>query len=510
MEGHHASTATAWGVTAPLACAVALFFLLLVSRREGGGNGNGGGGGKDPPGPRPLPLLGNLLQLDLKWLDRALSQLSRQYGSVFTVYLGTRKVVVLAGYQAIKEALVGHAQDFGDRHINPIFEEMSGGHGILFANGDSWKELRRFALGTLRDFGMGKRLAQDKILEECRYLLPVLEAHQGRPFETTSALSRAASNIICSIVYGERFDYADPRFVTMVKRANENIRAAGSVQIQLYNMFPRLFGWLQKRRLVLSSRDQNMEDIQELLRQRKEKLDPEMCTGLVDCFLVRQQKEQEAGLEKSHFSEENMKYVVANLFAAGTDTTSTTLQWGLLLLAKYPRIQERIHEELNRVVGSRPVDVDDRKDLPYTNAAIHEVQRFANIVPMAILHQTTRDVTFRNYFIQKGTVVIPLLSSALYDESQWAAPYTFDPSHFLDEQGNFAKRDAFLPFSAGRRVCLGEGLARMEVFLFFTTLIQRFRFTPPPGTSEEELDLKPLVGLTLNPSPHRLCAVARP
>ncbi|XP_057673561.1 cytochrome P450 2K4-like isoform X2 [Corythoichthys intestinalis] len=497
--------AESWNVTAPLACAAALFFLLLASRRDTSERGDK----KDPPGPRPLPLLGNLLQLDLKWLDRALSKLAKQYGSVFSIYLGTRQVVVLAGYKALKEALVGNAVEFGERYVNPIFEEMNLGHGIIFSNGDTWKELRRFALSTLRDFGMGKRLAQDKILEECRYLIPVLEGHKGRPFNTTSPLSHATSNIICSIVYGDRFQYDDARFVSMVKRANDTIRMMSSVQIQLYNMFPRLFGWLKDRHVVVSKRNENMEDIRELLRQRKEKFNPEMCTGVVDCFFVRQRKEEEAGVERSQFNEENMMFVVANLFAAGTDTTSTTLQWSLLLMAKYPEIQERVFEELCQVVGSRPMDVDDRKNLPYTNAVIHEVQRFGNIAPMAILHQTTQDITFQDYFIRKGTAVIPLLSSVLYDESQWATPNTFNPSHFLDNEGKFVKKDAFMPFSAGRRVCLGEGLARMEIFLFFTSLIQRFRFTPPPGISEEELDLKPLVGFTLNPTPHELCAVRR-
>ncbi|XP_019734807.1 cytochrome P450 2K1-like [Hippocampus comes] len=491
--------------TPVLACVAALLFLVFAS----GHLRSPKDARRGPPGPWPLPLLGNVLQLDLQWLDRSLSELAKRYGSVFSVYMGTQKVVVLAGYKAVKEALVSHAMEFGERYIQPMAYDNSRGHGIIFANGDSWKELRRFALHTLRDFGMGKRLTQDKVLEECKHLIPIFESHQGQPFNTTSPLSWATSNIICSIVYGNRFEYSDPQFTTMVKRNNESIRIFGSLPIRLYNMFPWLFYWVKNRKLLLSNRDKNMKDVRELLRQRKEKLNPEMCTGLVDCFFVRKQKEEEEGVESSHFSEENMNFVVGNLFAAGTDTTSTTLQWGLLLMAKYPEMQERVHEELNKVIGNRPIDVDDRKNLPYTNAVIHEVQRFSNIVPMAILHQTTQDITFQGYFIKKGTVVVPLLTSVLYDKSEWETPNTFNPSHFLDKEGNFVTRDAFLPFSAGRRVCLGEGLARMELFLFFTSLMQHFHFTPPPGISEDELDLKPMVGFTNNPTPHRLCAVRR-
>uniref|UniRef100_A0A3Q3INZ7 Uncharacterized protein n=1 Tax=Monopterus albus TaxID=43700 RepID=A0A3Q3INZ7_MONAL len=104
----------------------------------------------------------------------------------------------------------------------------------------------------------------------------------------------------------------------------------------------------------------------------------------------------------------------------------------------------------------------------------------------------------------QGTTVYPLLTSVLYDETEWERPHSFYPAHFLDKDGKFVKRDAFMPFSAGHRICLGESLARMELFIFFTTLLQHFRFTPPPGVSEDELDLTPRVGLSLNPLPHKL------
>ncbi|KAJ3581114.1 hypothetical protein NHX12_017031 [Muraenolepis orangiensis] len=161
------------------------------------------------------------------------------------------------------------------------------------------------------------------------------------------------------------------------------------------------------------------------------------------------------------------------------------------------------------MIGSRQVRVEDRKNLPYTDAVIHEIQRLANIVPMSLPHTTSQDITFQGYFIKKGTVVYPLLTSVLWDETEWESPLSFNPSHFLDKDRKFVKRDAFMPFSAGRRACVGESLARMELFLFFTTLLQHYRFTPPPGVTEDELDLTPTLGLTLNPSPHQLCAHSR-
>ncbi|XP_034394494.1 cytochrome P450 2K1-like [Cyclopterus lumpus] len=490
--------------TALLGAAALLLVFHLVSNKFTSQESR-----KVPPGPRPLPLLGNLLQLDLKKLHVSLWELSKKHGSVFTVYFGTNKVVVLAGYKTVKEALVSYADEFGDRDIAPIFSELNHGHGILIANGESWKEMRRFALSSLRDFGMGKRLSEYKILEECHYLSQVFDKYEGKPFDTASPVNNATSNIISAIVYGSRFEYSDPRFNNMVRRANGSIRLLGSASVQLYNMFPRLVSWIKNRQLLIKNYAAAVGDVKELIMHLKETLNPDLRRGLVDCFLIRKQKEEEACVQDSHYNEMNLIFTVTNLFSAGTDTTASTLRWGLLLMAKYPHIQDQVQEELSRVVGSREVQVEDRKNMPYTDAVIHETQRLANIVPMAIPHKTSRDVTFQGFFIEEGTTVFPLLTSVLHDESEWESPNSFNPSHFLDREGTFIRRDAFMPFSAGRRACLGESLARMELFLFFTSLLQRFRFTPPPGVKEEELDLTPAVGFILSPSPHELCAVSR-
>ncbi|XP_031670137.1 cytochrome P450 2K1-like isoform X1 [Oncorhynchus kisutch] len=371
--------------------------------------------------------------------------------------------------------------------------------------------MRRFALTNLRDFGMGKKGSEEKILE-------VLEKHEGKAFDTAQPVLYAVSNIISAIVYGSRFEYTDPLFTGMVDRVNESVHLTGSASIQVYNMFPWLGPWINDlTRLKKNIADMKMK-VTELVRGLKETLNPHMCRGFVDSFLVPKQTLEESDNMDSFYHDDNLVFNVGNLFGAGTDTTGTTLHWGLLLMAKYPHIQDQVQEEISRVIGSRQTLVEDRKNLPYTDAVIHETQRLANIAPMSIPHTTSRDVTFQGYFIKKGshtspllqgTSVIPLLTSVLQDDSEWESPHTLTPSHFLDEQGRFVKRDAFMAFSAGRRVCLGEGLARMELFLFFTSLLQHFRFSPPPGVTEDDLDLTPSVEFTHNPSPHQLCAVSR-
>ncbi|CAM4335299.1 unnamed protein product [Leuciscus chuanchicus] len=485
----------------------ALLLLLVLYLLSSGSRSQKDG--KEPPGPKPLPLLGNLLTLDLKRPFDTFFELSKTYGNIFQVFLGPRKTVVLVGYKTVKEALVNYAEEFGDRKIGPGFRIMNKEHGILFSNGENWREMRRFALSNLRDFGMGKRGSEEKIIEEIQYLKGEFDKFEGKPFDTTQPVNYAVSNIISSIVYGSRFEYTDPRFTEMVNRANESIRVSGSAPMTLYNIFPWLGPFLNSKRIIVRNVLKSRAEITRLITGLLETLNPHDPRGFVDSFLIRKQSDEQSCKKDTHFHQENLLVTVGNLFGAGTDTTGTTLRWGLMLMAKYPHIQDQIHEEIDRVIGGRQPAVEDRKKLPYTDAVIHETQRLANIVPLSLPHITSCDVHFNGYFIKKGTTVVPLLTSVLKDPSEWEKPNSFYPEHFLDEKGQFVKRDAFMPFSAGRRVCLGESLARMELFLFFTSLLQSYRFTTPPGVSGDDLDLKGIVGITLNPSPHKLCAIRR-
>ncbi|KAM3856363.1 cytochrome P450 2K1-like [Vipera latastei] len=208
-----------------------------------------------------------------------------------------------------------------------------------------------------------------------------------------------------------------------------------------------------------------------------------------------------------YFNHKNLEESMTNLFIAGVETISSTLFWAFTLMMKYPLIQKKVQEEITKVVGYAQLRAEHRTKMPYTDAVVHEAQRYADVIPLNLPHATTVDVIFKGYFIPKGTHVIPLLTSVLYDESQWERPHEFYPEHFLNTEGKFVKRDAFLPFSAGRRLCPGETLAKTEIFMFFTSLLQRFTFQPPPGLSKEDLDMTRAVGFTTPPKTYMLRAV---
>ncbi|NXN88107.1 CP2H2 protein, partial [Bombycilla garrulus] len=188
-----------------LICISGLLFAAWRSRS---------GKGKEPPGPTALPIVGNLFQINPRNLPESLKELSEKYGSVFTVHLGPQKAVVLYGYDVVKEALVDQGDDFSGRGNLPLIKKIFKGEGIVTSNGEMWKQLRRFTLSTLRDFGMGKKGIEERIQEEAHFLVERLKNTKERPLNPTKFLTHAVSNIICSIIFGDRFDYEDKRFLT--------------------------------------------------------------------------------------------------------------------------------------------------------------------------------------------------------------------------------------------------------------------------------------------------------
>ncbi|XP_077187156.1 cytochrome P450 2K1-like [Paroedura picta] len=484
-----------------------LLFVLTITFLWKRGAFRNGSSQNVPPGPRPLPLIGNLHLMDLKKPYITMYKLSKVYGPVFSIQLGSQKIVVLIGYETVKEALVKQAKAFDERPLIPMFEEFLGGHGVIFGHGESWKLMRRFALTNLRDYGMGRKTIEDKIIEECGFLVERFESYEGKPFENTEVMNAAASNIIISILFSQRFEYDNPLFLKLLSMINEIFQLVASPSVQLYNVFPALGFLSGARKKILNNRDELFDFLKSIFTEHLKELDANDQRNLTDSFLVRQQEDKNK--MNGFFHTENLKAVVADLFSAGTLTTSTTIRWGLLLMMKYPEIQKKVQEEIAQVVGSAQPRTEHRAKMPYTDAVIHEIQRFASIVPTNIAHATTVDVTLKGYFIPRGTYIIPFLSSVLQDETQWEKPFKFYPEHFLDSDGKFVKRDAFLPFSAGRRICAGETLAKMELFLFFTSLLQKFTFQLAPGMSKDDLDFTPLVGLIALPVPYKCCALSR-
>ncbi|XP_012621834.1 cytochrome P450 2C18 [Microcebus murinus] len=474
--------------------------LLLFLWRQSPGRG------KLPPGPTPLPIIGNILQVDVKNIGKSLTNFSKVYGPVFTVYFGMKPAVVLHGYEAVKEALIDHGEEFSGRGHFPVAERINKGLGIIFSNGDRWKEIRRFTLMTLRNFGMGKRRIEECVQEEARCLVEELRKTKASPCDPLFILSFAPCNVICSIIFRNRFDYVDQTLLNMMEKFDENHRIMSSPWLQVCNNFPALIDYLPGSHNKLFKNFAYVKSyVLEKIKEHQESLDMNNPQDFIDYFLIKM--EQEKQNPQSKFTIENLLATVIDVFGAGIETTSTTLRYGLLILLKHPEVTAKVQEEIDRVVGRhRSPCMQDRSHMPYTDATVHEIQRYIDLVPTNLPHAVTCDVKFRNYLIPKGTTVLTSLTSALHDDREFPNPERFDPGHFLDESGNFKKSDYFMPFSIGKRMCVGEGLARMELFLFLTTILQNF--TLKSLADPKDIDITPIAsGLAHVPPSYQLCFI---
>ncbi|ETE60721.1 Cytochrome protein, partial [Ophiophagus hannah] len=491
--------------------------------------------GRLPPGPRPWLFLGNLLQKDIFPLYKTYPKLSKKYGPVFTIWIGSKPMVVICGYEAVKSALVTHSEEFGGRPPVPVLHQVTKGNGLISEN-KKWKIMRRFTLATLRNFGMGRKSMAERISEEANRLVKKIttfeelyptfkhttqrSAHDipvsiclsitilrhGQPFDIVPPITSIVSNVFCSVIFGNKLSYEGKTSSELLEILEEFTGFFSSPLGMVYSTLPNILKFFPgPHKKVFSDCNKVCDFIRNKVDAHKKTLDPDNPRDFIDCFLLKLEKEEDSSI----LSIEDLVMSVFELFVAGTDSTWIFISYGLNLLARFPNVQAKAQEEIDDVVGAnRSPSIEDRMKLPYINAFVHEILRFPQISIENFPRMTTQDVNFRGHFIPQGTTVLPLGVSVHFDSLCWEDPEMFDPGHFLDEKGKFQKKDAYIPFSAGKRACPGEALADMEIFLVFAILLQHFTFELPTDT--EEIDLQDLfMGCRMNGKYHYLRAIKR-
>ncbi|XP_065147826.1 cytochrome P450 2F2-like isoform X1 [Paramisgurnus dabryanus] len=454
-----------------------------------------------PPGPRPVPFFGNLLQLNIANPLKDFERLANRYGKVYSLYIGSRPTVVLNGFEVMKEALVNKAVEFAGRPQDLMVNHVVEGGGVILSDyGSGWKEHRRFALMTLRNFGLGKQTMEERILGEISHIVDKLDKAVGSSINPQTMFHNAASNIICMVLFGARFDYDDEFLKHFIELFTENAKIANGPWAMMYDALPMLRSLPLPFKKAFTNATTARQMSLNLINEHKKTRVPGEPRDFIDCYLDELDKRGDDG---SSFCEDRLTLYILDLHFAGTDTTSNTLLTGFLYLMNHPEVQARCQREIDEVLeGKDQASFEDRHNMPYTQAVIHEVQRVANTVPLSVFHCTTKDTELMGYNIPKGTIVIPNLTSVLNEEGQWKFPHEFNPANFLNDEDRFVKPEAFMPFSTGPRVCLGEGLARMELFLIIVTLLRRFQFVWPEDAGEP--DYTPVYGVTLTPRPYRM------
>ncbi|XP_029473196.1 cytochrome P450 2J5-like [Rhinatrema bivittatum] len=460
-----------------------------------------------PPGPTPLPIIGNLWTLSFRLHHETLIQLAKIYGNIFTVWAGETPLIVFSGCKAVKDALISHGQEFSGRPITPFVNQFTQGKGIVASNGHGWRQQRCFGQMFLRRLGLQQEMGLEwQIQEEARHLLESFTSRRGRSLDPSVPIRHAVSNVTGALVFGRRFSSEDRNFQHLLKAINFVVSFNGTHWGRLFDTFPRLMRRVPgPHQEVFVYVEYVRSYVKQEIRSHLENPSDEP-KDLTDFYLAQISKTKDD--PNSTYDESNMIQLVIDFLLASSDTISTTLHWAVLYMVVYPAVQEEVQKELDAVlIPSQIVCYEDRKRLPYTNAVIHEIQRYANIASVGLARQCTKDTSIRGFLITKGTIIIPNLSSVLFDPEHWETPQQFNPSHFLDEGGNFVTNNAFLPFSAGHRVCLGEQMARIEIFILFASLLRAFTFQLPEGVTEINKDY--IYGTVIQPHPYEICAIPR-
>ncbi|KAJ8725545.1 hypothetical protein PYW08_003728 [Mythimna loreyi] len=478
--------------------ALCALWTLLASRQMN----------KLPPGPWGPPVVGYLPFLGVR--HQTFLELAHHYGALFSARLGNQLTIVISDYKLIREAF--RREEFTGRPSTPLMHTLDG-LGIVNSEGRLWKNQRRFLHDKLRDFGMtylgnGKKIMEGRIKSEVFELIANLRRAEGSPIDANSLLALGVSNVICGITMSVRFSNGDPRFERLNNLIEEGMRLFGEVHygeyVPLYNYLP---GKARAQERVAKNREEMFEFYQTLIDEHRETLNADNVRDLIDVYLIEIEKAKNEGRAGELFEgrdhELQLKQILGDLFSAGMETIKSSLLWMIVFMLRNPEAKKRVQEELDAIIGrERLPTVEDMPHLPYTEATIMETLRLSNIVPLGTTHSPTKDVNLNGYSIPAGSQVIPLINRVHMDPNLWDEPNKFNPSRFVEESGKIRRPEFFMPFGVGRRMCLGDVLARMEMFMFFSCIMHQFDVVMEDGAAPPSLE--GTVGATIAPKAFRV------
>ncbi|KAM6257338.1 cytochrome P450 1A5-like [Porphyrio hochstetteri] len=489
------------------AAIICLVFLLIQSLQQHVPKGM-----KRPPGPRGYPILGNVLELR-KDTHLALTRLSQKYGDVMEVRIGTRPVLVLSGLETIRQALVKQGEDFMGRPDLYSFRHIADGQSLGFSTdcGEVWKARRKLAQNALKTFSIAPSptssstcLLEEHVSKEASYLvtkfLQLME--EEKSFDPYRYLVVSVANVICAILFGKRYDHNDQELLNVVNMTEpfSDAAAAGNPAD-----FIPLLQYLPSRTmsLFLDFNQRFLSFLQKNVQEHYETYDKNNVRDITDSLIEQCLEKKVEESTATQIPKEKIVNLVNDIFGAGFDSITTGLSWSLMYLVTYPDIQKKIQEELDQTIGrERRPRLSDRGTLPYTEAFILEMFRHSSFLPFTIPHSTTRDTVLNGYYIPKDRCVFINQWQVNHDEKLWKDPLTFKPERFLNAEGTEVDKvqgEKVLAFGLGKRKCIGEPIARWQVFLFLSTLLQQLEFSICDG---KKVDMTPIYGLSMK---HKRC-----
>ncbi|XP_068645056.1 trans-cinnamate 4-monooxygenase [Aristolochia californica] len=449
---------------------------------------------KLPPGPIPVPVFGNWLQVGDDLNHRNLSDLARRFGEILLLRMGQRNLVVVSSDNLAKEVLHTQGVEFGSRTRNVVFDIFTGkGQDMVFTvYGEHWRKMRRimtvpfFTNKVVQQYRDGWEFEAAKVVEDVR----------NNPESCTKGivlrrrLQLMMYNNMYRIMFDRRFESEDDPLFQRLKALNgERSRLAQSFEYNYGDFIPILRPFLRSYlKICKEVKERRLKLFKDFFVEERKKLastKPSANSSLkcaIDHILDAE--------KKGEINEDNVLYIVENINVAAIETTLWSIEWGIAELVNHPEIQQKLRDELDTQLG-RGVQITepDTYRLPYLQAVIKETLRLRMAIPLLVPHMNLHDAKLAGYDIPAESKILVNAWWLANNPAQWKNPEEFRPERFLQEEKHVEASGndfRYLPFGAGRRSCPGIILALPILGITIGRLVQNFELLPPPG--QEKLD----------------------
>ncbi|KAK2663621.1 hypothetical protein Ddye_002195 [Dipteronia dyeriana] len=471
---------------------------------------------KLPPSPKKLPIIGNLHQIGLH-IHRSLHSLAQCHGPLMLLHFGKLPILVVSSAEAAQEIMKTHDLIFSSRPKSSIGDKLFYGLKDVAGApyGEYWRQMRSiFVLQLLSN----NRVKSFRTVREEEIALSMKEiensASLSLPVNLSEMFSSLTNDVLCRAAFGRKYsgDESGRKFKELLR---EFMVLLGALDVG--DLIPWLSwinlvtGFNAKVERVTKEFDKFLDEIIELRSWNREggDLSAKRVTqkNFVD-VLLEIQKDNLVGFSIDTAS---IKALMLDMFAGGTDTTYTVLEWAMTQLLRHPRVMKELQNEVRKITNSKSyVKEEDLDKMQYLKAVFKEIFRLHPPIPFLIPRASTQDVRIKGYDISAGTIVITNAWAIGRDPATWEEPEEFRPERFLNNSIDFKGHDfELIPFGAGRRGCPGISFAMATSELVLANLVHKFDWSLPGGTRVEDLDMTECTGITIHRKIH-LLAVATP
>ncbi|XP_058752159.1 cytochrome P450 83B1-like [Vicia villosa] len=464
-----------------------------------------------PPGPRGLPIVGNLHQLDNSILYLQFSQLSKIYGPIFSLKLGLRQAIVVSSAEIAKEIFKNNDLVFSNRPIVYGQQKLSyNGSEMAFSPyGDFWRDIRK--LCVIHIFSAKRVSSYASIRKfEVKQMIKKISNHAASSSVTnlSEIVTSLTSTIICRIAFGRRYEDEG------IERSKFHgmLHEFGAMMTAFFvcDYIP-FMGWIDRLSGLRARLERNFKEMDEFYQEViDEHLDPNREHGdeevIVDVLLQL----KKGRLFSIDLTFDHIKGVLMNMLVAATDTTSATAVWAMTALIKNPRVLKKLQEEIRISRFEKDfLNEDDIQNFSYLKAVIKETLRLYLPGPLLIPRESSEECIIGGYQIPTKTIVFVNAWAIHRDPNVWKDPEEFYPERFLENSINFYGKDfELIPFGAGRRICPGISMGVALLELILANLLYSFDWELPHGLLKEDIDTERSAGLSQHKKNH-LCLLAK-